>query len=322
MTEPKESTTSGIDLDAFFAANPVTDPTGTDAIKSGFVAIVGRPNVGKSTLLNQMIGEKISIVSRKAQTTRHRVRGILTREDAQFVFVDTPGFQTKYSNALNRTMNRGVTQALAEVDVVLFVIEAGRFDAKDIAVLRLMPPDKPVILVINKLDQIKDRAGFMPFLAKVGAERNFAAVVPVSAAKGKQVEELLGEVRKHLPNDGLMFPEDEVTDKSERFLAAEYIREKLFRLLGDELPYSAAVEIEKFEVEGNLRRIFAAVVVDREGHKPIVIGKNGELLKRIATEARADMERLFGCKVYLEVWVKVKSGWADDERLLKSLGYE
>lgn len=322
MNKTHVAPTAGIDLDAFFAANPVGNQADAPAVKSGFVAIVGRPNVGKSTLLNRMIGEKISIVSRKAQTTRHRVRGILTRDDAQFVFVDTPGFQTKYSNALNRTMNRGVTQALAEVDVVLFVIEAGRFDGKDVAVLKLLPADKPVILVINKLDQIKDRAAFMPFLAQVAAERDFSAVVPVSAAKGKQVDDLLTEVRKYLPNEGLMFPEDEVTDKSERFLAAEYIREKLFRLLGDELPYAAAVEIEKFEVEGGLRRIFAAVVVDREGHKPIVIGKNGEVLKRIATEARADMERLFGCKVYLEVWVKVKSGWADDERLLKSLGYE
>ncbi|MEY4592043.1 MAG: hypothetical protein RIR18_938 [Pseudomonadota bacterium] len=313
--------TSGIDLDQFFAENP-SPGASSETVHSGLVAIVGRPNVGKSTLLNRIIGEKVSIVSRKAQTTRHRVTGILTRPDAQFVFVDTPGFQTKFSNALNRTMNRGVTQALAEVDVVLFVIEAGRFDAKDKAVLRLLPEDKPVILVINKLDQIKERASLMPFLAQMGAERNFAAIVPVSAAKGKQIDDLLGEVKKYLPNEGLMFPEDEVTDKSERFLASEYIREKLFRLLGDELPYATAVEIEKFEIEGNLRRIFAAVVVDREGHKAIVIGKNGESLKRIASEARSDMERMFGGTVYLEIWVKVKSGWADDERLLKSLGYE
>lgn len=313
----------GVDLDAFFQANPGKDAAELSAdLRSGFIAIVGRPNVGKSTLLNRIVGEKISIVSRKAQTTRHRITGVLTRPDAQFVFVDTPGFQTKYSNALNRTMNRGVTQALAEVDVVLFVIEAGRFDAKDKAVLRLMPTDKPVILVVNKLDQIKDRGAFMPFLVQVAAERDFAAIVPVSAARGKQIDDLLGEIRKYLPNEGLLLPEDEVTDKSERFLASEYIREKLFRLLGDELPYAAAVEIEKFEVEGNLRRIFAAVVVDREGHKPIVIGKNGESLKRIASEARGDMERLFGGKVYLEIWVKVKSGWSDDERLLKSLGYE
>ncbi|MDD2741835.1 MAG: GTPase Era [Rhodocyclaceae bacterium] len=291
-------------------------------IRSGYIAIVGRPNVGKSTLLNRLIGEKISIVSRKAQTTRHRVTGILTDDKSQFVFVDTPGFQTKYANALNRAMNRGVTQTLSDVDVVFFVVEAGRFDDKDRAVVRLLPTDRPVILVINKTDQVKDRAELFPFVAMVSAEYDFAAVVPISAAKGRQTDDLLAAARKHLPNDGLMFDEDEITDKSERFLAAEYIREKVFRLLGDELPYSTTVEIEKFETEGAMRRIFAAIVVDREGHKAIVIGKGGESLKRIASEARQDMERLFDSKVYLEIWVKVKSGWNDDERLLKSLGYE
>jgi len=291
-------------------------------IRSGYIAIVGRPNVGKSTLLNRLVGEKISIVSRKAQTTRHRITGIVTQSDAQYVFVDTPGFQTKYANALNRAMNRGVTQTLSDVDLVLFVIEAGRYDAKDQAVVRLLPKDRPVILVVNKTDQFKDRNELLPFLAKVSADYDYAAIVPVSATKGRQTDQLLAEARKHLPNDGLMFPEDDLTDKSERFLAAEYIREKVFRLLGDELPYSTTVEVEKFEVEGELRRIFAAIVVDREGHKAIVIGKGGESLKRIASEARQDMERLFGSKVYLEIWVKVKSGWNDDERLLKSLGYE
>jgi GTP-binding protein Era len=291
-------------------------------LRSGYIAIVGRPNVGKSTLLNRRVGEKISIVSRKAQTTRHRITGIVTNDDAQYVFVDTPGFQTKFSNALNRSMNRGVTQTLSDVDLVLFVIEAGRYDAKDQAVVRLLPKDRPVILVINKTDQLKDRTALLPFLAEVSAEHDYAAIVPISAAKGRQTDELLAEARKHLPNQGLMFPEDELTDKSERFLAAEYIREKVFRLLGDELPYATTVEIEKFEIEGNLRRIFAAIVVDRDSHKAIVIGKGGESLKRIASEARKDMERLFDGKVYLEVWVKVKSGWNDDERLLKSLGYE
>ncbi len=291
-------------------------------IRSGYIAIVGRPNVGKSTLLNRLVGEKISIVSRKAQTTRHRITGIVTQPDAQYVFVDTPGFQTKYANALNRAMNRGVTQTLSDVDLVLFVIEAGRYDAKDQAVVRLLPKDRPVILVVNKTDQFKDRNELLPFLAKVSADHDYAAIVPVSATKGRQTDQLLAEARKHLPNDCLMFPEDDLTDKSERFLAAEYIREKVFRLLGDELPYSTTVEVEKFEVEGELRRIFAAIVVDREGHKAIVIGKGGESLKRIASEARQDMERLFGNKVYLEIWVKVKSGWNDDERLLKSLGYE
>ena len=291
-------------------------------MKSGYVAIVGRPNVGKSTLLNALIGEKISIVSRKAQTTRHRITGIRTDDDAQFVFVDTPGFQMQHTNALNRAMNRGVTQALADVDVVLFVIEADRFGGKDKIVLNLLPEDKPVILVINKMDRVKDKAAFVPFLTEVAGKRSFSAIVPVSATNGRQLDELLGEVRKHLPHDELLFAEDEMTDKSSRFIAAEYIREKLFRLLGDELPYSTTVEIEKFEEEGALKRIFAAIVVDRPGHKAIVIGKGGETLKRIATEARQDMERLFDGKVYLEVWVKVKSGWNDDERLLKSLGYE
>ncbi len=291
-------------------------------IRSGYIAIVGRPNVGKSTLLNRLVGEKISIVSRKAQTTRHRITGIVTTDESQFVFVDTPGFQTKYGNALNRAMNRGVTQTLSDVDLVLLVIEAGRYDAKDQAVVRLLPKDRPVILVINKTDQLKDRTALLPFLAQVSADHDYAAIVPISATKGKQTDELLAEARKHLPNEGLMFPEDDLTDKSERFLAAEYIREKVFRLLGDELPYATTVEIEKFEIEGNLRRIFAAIVVDRDGHKAIVIGKGGESLKRIASEARQDMERLFGDKVYLEIWVKVKSGWNDDERLLKSLGYE
>lgn len=291
-------------------------------IRSGYIAIVGRPNVGKSTLLNRLVGEKISIVSRKAQTTRHRITGIVTNDDAQYVFVDTPGFQTKFSNALNRAMNRGVTQTLSDVDLVLFVIEAGRYDAKDQAVVKLLPKDRPVILVVNKTDQFKERNALLPFVAQVAAEHDYAAIVPISATKGRQTDELLAEARKHLPNEGLMFPEDDLTDKSERFLAAEYIREKVFRLLGDELPYATTVEIERFEVEGNLRRIFAAIVVDRDGHKAIVIGKGGESLKRIASEARQDMERLFAGKVYLEVWVKVKSGWNDDERLLKSLGYE
>jgi len=291
-------------------------------LKSGTIAIVGRPNVGKSTLLNRLIGEKISIVSRKAQTTRHRIMGILTRPDAQYVFVDTPGFQTKHVNALNRAMNRGVTQALAEVDLVLFVIDADHLDTKDMEVIKLLPPERPVILAVNKIDQIKDKTKLLPLLSKLSELHVFAAIVPISAAKGSQLDDLLAEARKHLPNDELLFGEDEITDKSEKFIASEYIREKLFRLIGDELPYSATVEIEKFELDGPLRRISAAIVVDRQAHKGIVIGKGGETLKRIASEARQDMERLFDGKVFLEVFVKVKSGWNDDERLLKSLGYE
>ncbi len=289
---------------------------------AGLVALVGRPNVGKSTLLNRLIGEKLSITSRKAQTTRHRIMGVRTDEDAQYVFVDTPGFQTKHSSALNRTMNRGVTQALQEVDVICFVIEAGRFGDPDRKVLALLPEDRPVILVLNKIDELKDKAAMLPFVAKLAALREWAAVVPVSAEKGTQTDALLSEIKKALPEQGFLYDPDTLTDRSERFIASEYIREKLFRLLGDELPYAATVEIEKFETEGELRRIFAAIVVDRESHKPMIIGRNGETLKRIASEARQDMTRMFGGTVYLELWVKVKSGWADDERLLRTLGYE
>ncbi|MEY4328386.1 MAG: GTPase Era [Pseudomonadota bacterium] len=303
--------------------NSFTLPDAPDSLEpAGLVALVGRPNVGKSTLLNRLIGEKLSITSRKAQTTRHRIMGVRTDEDAQYVFVDTPGFQTKHSSALNRTMNRGVTQALQEVDVICFVIEAGRYSDADRKVLALLPEDRPVILVLNKIDQLKDKAALLPFVAKLAEVRNWAAVVPVSAEKGTQADALLGEIRGALPKQGFLYDPDTLTDRSERFIASEYIREKLFRLLGDELPYSVTVEIEKFEVEGDLRRVFAAIVVDRESHKPIIIGKHGETLKRIASEARQDMTRLFGGTVYLELWVKVKSGWADDERLLRTLGYE
>jgi GTP-binding protein Era len=290
--------------------------------KSGHVAIVGRPNVGKSTLLNRLIGEKISIVSSKAQTTRHRITGILTQPGAQFVFVDTPGFQTRHADALNRKMNRGVTRALADVDVVLMVIEAGHFGEEDRAMIRLLPKDRPVVLGINKLDRLKDKAALLPMLPRLSAEFPFAAIVPVSAAKGIQLAALLAEVEKCLPRGEALFGEDEMTDRSERFLAAEYLREKLFRRLGDELPYATTVKIENFAQDGALRRIAAVVVVDRPAHKGIVIGKGGEMLKRIASEARRDMERLFGGKVFLEVFVQVKPGWPDDERLLKSLGYE
>ncbi|MEF8699327.1 MAG: GTPase Era [Candidatus Accumulibacter sp. UW26] len=291
-------------------------------LRTGLIAIVGRPNVGKSTLLNALIGEKVSIVSRRAQTTRHRILGILTQADAQFVFVDTPGFQTRHGNALNRVMNQSVRQALAEVDVVLLVVEAGRFDEGDRAVRQLIPGDRPLIIVVNKIDQLPDKAQLLPFLGRLAGEGEFAAIVPVSARRGEQLAVLLAEARKHLPNDELLFAEDEITDRSERFLAAEYIREKLFRLIGDELPYAAAVEVEKFVVDGELRRISAAILVDREGHKSIVIGRSGDMIKRIASEARQDMERMFGGPVFLEVFVKVKSGWADDERMLKTLGYQ
>ncbi|WP_407644553.1 GTPase Era [Cognatazoarcus halotolerans] len=293
-----------------------------EGFHSGFVAIVGRPNVGKSTLLNRLVGQKISIVSRKAQTTRHRITGVLTQDDAQYVFVDTPGFQTRHSNALNRTMNRTVTQVLADVDLVFMVIEAGRFDGADRQVVNLLPPDAKVVLVINKVDQLADKSRLLPFIDEMQKVFGFAEIVPLSAEKGTNVDALLKTARQYLPEGMPMFGPDDITDRSERFMAAEFLREKLFRLLGDELPYGIAVEIEKFETEGQLRRIHAAVIVDKAGHKGIVIGKGGEQLKRIASEARQELEQLFDGKVFLEVWVKVKSGWSDDERALKSLGYE
>jgi len=292
-------------------------------MKVGYIAIVGRPNVGKSTLLNHLIGQKVSITSRKAQTTRHRVTGIRTDADVQYIFVDTPGFQTQHQSALNRVMNRSVTQTLSNVDVVLFVIEVMRFDERDEKVLALLPRNQPVLLVLNKVDKIDDKEKLLPFIEKMSLLFPFAAIIPVSAQRGgAQLDQLLQEIRSHLPEGTPMFGEDEITDRSERFLAAEIVREKVFRLSGDEVPYSVSVEIEKFEIEGKLRRIFAAIIVDRESQKPILIGKNGEKLKEMATQARKDMEKLFGGKVYLEVWIKVKGGWADDERALKSLGYE
>ena len=289
--------------------------------RAGFVAIVGRPNVGKSTLLNRLIGQKISIVSSKAQTTRHRVTGILTEAGAQFVFVDTPGFQTKHRNALNRAMNRSVSQALADVDLVFFVIEAGRFGEDDRKVLSVIPEAAKVILVINKVDQLKEKARLLPFIDEVRKVRDFAEIVPLSAEKGRNVEELVKAATPLLPLGEPMFEEDEITDRSERFLASEFLREKLFRLLGDELPYGIAVEIEKFEVEGNLRRIHAAVIVDKAGHKSIVIGKGGQMLKRIGAEARREVERMLGAHVYLSLLVKVERRWSDRQDAMRRMGY-
>ncbi|NWG29945.1 MAG: GTPase Era [Rhodocyclaceae bacterium] len=296
--------------------------SGTEAFRAGYLAIVGCPNVGKSTLMNRLIGAKLSIVSSKAQTTRHRIHGILTTETHQFVFVDTPGFQTEYRTALNRAMNRTVNAVLDDVDVILFVIDARRWRDADRAVLARLPADKPIVLVINKIDRLSDKRSLLPLIAALSHEYAFAEIVPVSAEKGTHLDELLRAVGKYLPEGPAIFAPDELTDRSERFLAAELLREKLFRNLGDELPYGLTVEIEKFATEGGLRRIHAAVIVDKEAHKAIVIGKNGERLKRIASAARQEMEALFGGKVWLETWVKVKSGWADDERALKSLGYE
>jgi GTP-binding protein Era len=296
--------------------------SGTANFRAGYVAIVGCPNVGKSTLMNRLIGAKISITSKKAQTTRHRVHGILTTDTCQYVFVDTPGFQTQHKNALNRVMNRTVTTALADVDLVLLVIEANRWRTEDREVLGKIPADTPVVLIINKVDRLADRNTLLPFMAKLAEEPRFGEIVPISAERGDSLDTLLKVGAKYLPESAPIFDPEDITDRSERFLAAEILREKLFRNLGEELPYGIAVEIERFEVEDGVRRIHTAIIVDREAHKAIVIGKSGERMKRVASDARKDMERLFGGKVWLETWVKVKGGWADDERALRSLGYE
>jgi GTP-binding protein Era len=290
--------------------------------RTGLVAIVGRPNVGKSTLLNALIGQKISITADKPQTTRHRIHGVLTTEEAQYVFVDTPGYQTRHKNALNRTLNRTVRGVLNDVDVVLLVIEPLRFGAEDQQVLDLIPESVPLILVLNKLDTVKGRDKLLPFVAQLAQQRDFAAVVPVSASKGKHLQELLAEVKQHLPCAEPIFDAEDLTDRPVRFLAAELIREKVFRLVGDELPYTSTVIIDQFEEGQTLQRIFATVLVENENQKAILIGAQGERMKRIASEARADLEKLLGSKVYLEVWVKVKSGWADTEASVRAYGYE
>lgn len=305
--------------------------------RCGLVAIVGRPNVGKSTLLNALVGQKISITSNKAQTTRHRITGIRTLGVSQFVFVDTPGFQLKHSAALNRTLNRTVMSSLSDVDVVLFVCEAGRFGLPDAKVLALLPADKPALLVANKLDALARRQDVLPWLKTMQERHAFAEFVPMSATRDADVQRLLGIVEPYLPEQPWLYEEDALTDRSERFMASEMIREKLFRLTGDELPYSCTVVIDKFEEEGGidgpeaaaaggraqpLRRIAASIIVERDAHKGMVIGDGGERLKRIGSEARQELEHLWQAKVFLELWVKVRSGWADDEAHLRSYGYE
>jgi len=291
--------------------------------RCGFVAIVGRPNVGKSTLMNHLIGQKISITSKKAQTTRNRVTGIYTDDTAQFVFVDTPGFQTNHRNALNDRLNQNVTEALSGVDVVVFVVEAMRFTDADRVVLKQLPKHTPVVLVVNKIDKdkAKDKFALEAFINEVRQEFEFADSEAVSAKHGLRIANLLELLKPYLPESIPMYPEDMVTDKSSRFLAMEIVREKLFRYLGEELPYAMNVEVEQFEEEeSGLFRIYIAVLVDKDSQKAILIGKGGEKLKKISTEARLDMEKLFDTKVFLKIWVKVKSGWADDIRFLRELG--
>lgn len=303
----------------------------------GTVAIVGRPNVGKSSLLNALLGEHLSITSAKPQTTRHRILGVLTQSNFQIAFADTPGFQTRYAGAMNQVMNRTVIQSVTGVDVAVVVLEAGRYGSTDKQVLALLPSDLPLIVAINKIDQLNHIDELFPFVANISTQLSALAYVPVSAKKNQGINNLLTAIVAQLPQSPPQFEVDTLTDRSERFLAAERIREKLFRLVGDEIPFGCAVEIEKWEDELannlsknqlknpkiiGLKRIFAAIWVEREGHKAIVLGKKGIRMKRIATESRQDLEQLLQCKIYLEIWVKVRNHWRDHSNSLKSLGID
>ncbi|KKL02616.1 GTPase Era [Rheinheimera mesophila] len=289
---------------------------------AGLVAIVGRPNVGKSTLLNQLIGQKVSITSRKPQTTRHRIVGIDTQDNYQTVYVDTPGLHIEEKRAINRLMNKAAASTILDVELIIFVVEGTRWTDDDQMVLnRLIAAKKPVLLVVNKVDLYKDKEELLPHLQWLSSQLDFMQIVPLSAEKGTNVQELRALVQKQLPPCEFFFPEEYVTDRSSRFMASEIVREKLMRFLGDELPYAVTVEIERFKWEEKHYHIAALVLVERDTQKQMVIGKKGERIKTIATEARKDMETLFEQPVFLQVWVKVKSGWADDERALRSLGY-
>jgi len=318
--------------------------------KCGTIALVGRPNMGKSTLLNALVGQKISITSRKAQTTRYRIAGVQTRDSAQFIFIDTPGFQTRVMNTLNQTLNRTVTSTLNDVDVICFIVEAGYWGADDAKVLRLLPSDKPVLLVANKLDlfasrfeipQDRDTAlfEFMGMMGQTWGEiaaqtkgfesesissplGEFAEIIPMSGKNKDDIGRLLDIIEEHLPEGVAVYDAETLTDRSERFMAAEILREKVFRYTGDELPYASSVVIDQFKLDGKMRRIAATILVDRDSHKAMIIGQKGERLKKISTEARLDMEKLFDGKVFLETWVKVKRGWADDLAELRAQGLE
>jgi GTP-binding protein Era len=288
----------------------------------GYVALVGRPNVGKSTLMNHLIGQKISITSSKPQTTRHRIIGIKTEADYQVVFVDTPGLHLNAKKAVNRYMNRAAKSALADVDLIIFVVEASRWTEDDENVLRqLRAAEVPVVLAVNKIDHIKDKAELLPLLQGLAKKMDFTAMVPVSALRRGNLDELERVVAQHLPQNDPFYAEDQITDRSSRFLAAEIVREKLMRTLGQELPYELTVEIEQFKEEDGILNIAAVIWIERDSQKPIVIGKGGSVLKKVGQLARADMEKLFDSKVFLQLWVKVKEGWSDDERALSSLGY-
>ena len=292
------------------------------AHRCGTIGIAGRPNTGKSSLLNRMVGEKLSIVSVRPQTTRHLITGVLTREDCQYVFVDAPGQQTRMRSAFHRTLNRRATEAARDSDVALFVVEALRFGADDHAALERIPAGQKTIAAINKIDVLKRESDLIPFLDRLSKTRPFEAMVPVSAKTGRNLPALLRALRQALPEGAAIYPPDQLTDRDERFFAAELLREKLFEEVGEELPYRCEVMIESFKEEGRLRRIEATILVERDSQKAIVIGAGGERLKRMASAARKDMEKLFGGKVYLGTWVKVRKSWTDDARVLKQLGYE
>lgn len=291
--------------------------------KSGYVAIIGRPNVGKSTLINRVLGQKLCITSRRPQTTRHRILGIKTEDNSQLIYVDTPGLHIDGKRAMNRYLNRAAASSIDDVDVILFLVDGLNWTEEDEQVLERLKSNanSPVILVLNKVDKLSDKAQLLPHIERIVKKYDFAKVLPISARKGINVDELENEVKQFVPEGELIFPEDQFTDRSSRFLAAELVREKLFRLLGQELPYSLTVEIEQYKQEDKLLRIGAVIYVERDGQKSIVIGKKGELLKTVGREARIEMENLFESKVFLELWVKVRDGWSDNERMLKNLGY-
>jgi GTP-binding protein Era len=292
------------------------------AHRCGTIGIAGRPNTGKSSLLNRLVGEKLSIVSAKPQTTRHLVTGILTRPQCQYVFVDAPGQQSEAKSTLHRRLNRRASEAARDADLALFVVEAMRFGPEDRNVLERIPPAQRIVAAVNKIDKLKNAAELIPFLDRLSKTRHFEAIVPVSAKTGRNIPELLRALREALPEAPAAYPADQLTDRDERFFAAELLREKLFMEMGEELPYRCEVLIDSFKEEGRLRRIEATILVERDSQKPIVLGPRGERLKRMASAARKDMEKLFGGKVYLGTWVKVRKAWTDDARVLRQLGYE
>jgi len=290
--------------------------------RCGYVAIIGRPNVGKSTLLNHILGQKLCITSRKPQTTRHTLLGIKTEADLQMIFVDTPGIHTNQERAINRVMNRSAAGVIADVDVVVFVVDRFEWSEADEYVAKYLSNNPvPLIVAINKVDMIEDKAALLPHLKFLESKVNAVELIPLSALRKTNLDELQEKIKAHIPERMHVFPEDQITDRSERFLASEIVREKIMRQLGAEVPYQVTVEIEEFRAEKKITHISALILVEREGQKKIIIGTNGERIKKVGEQARADIESLLGCKVMLRTWVKVRSGWSDDERALRSLGY-